>query len=88
MTVKPYGYVYDIAYVILMKLCNDTSQIFQDIGDNIITVPEVVSEIRDKATRERLQVLPYDLHFKQPQPEAIKAGMFKQLILWYTSSYM
>ncbi|XP_006860265.1 PREDICTED: RNA-binding protein NOB1 [Chrysochloris asiatica] len=44
----------------------------QDIGKNIYTIREVVSEIRDKATRRRLAVLPYELHFKEPFPEYIR----------------
>ena len=46
----------------------------QDIGENIYTVPDIIKEIRDATTRARLQVLPYELHFKQPSPEAIKCG--------------
>ncbi|XP_074864576.1 RNA-binding protein NOB1 isoform X2 [Carettochelys insculpta] len=44
----------------------------QDFGKNIYTIKEVVSEIRDKETRRRLAVLPYQLHFKQPFPEYVK----------------
>ena len=42
---------------------------------NIVTVREVVSEIRDVATRTRLQVLPYDLSFREPSHEALHHGM-------------
>ncbi|XP_008068218.1 RNA-binding protein NOB1 isoform X2 [Carlito syrichta] len=44
----------------------------QDIGKNIYTVKEVVGEIRDKATRRRLAVLPYELRFKEPFPEYVR----------------
>ncbi|KAM8776334.1 RNA-binding protein NOB1 [Rhynchonycteris naso] len=44
----------------------------QDIGKNIYTVRAVVNEIRDKATRRRLAVLPYELHFKEPFPEYVR----------------
>ncbi|XP_045149728.1 RNA-binding protein NOB1 isoform X2 [Echinops telfairi] len=44
----------------------------QDIGKNIYTIREVVTEIRDKATRRRLAVLPYELHFKDPFPEYVR----------------
>ncbi|KAM9607572.1 RNA-binding protein NOB1 isoform 1-T1 [Trichechus inunguis] len=44
----------------------------QDIGKNIYTLREVLSEIRDKATRRRLAVLPYELHFKEPFPEYVR----------------
>lgn len=46
----------------------------QDIGKNIYTVRDVVSEIRDKATRRRLAVLPYELRFKEPFPEYVRLG--------------
>ncbi|KAK3085277.1 hypothetical protein FSP39_000959 [Pinctada imbricata] len=42
------------------------------IGVNIYVVPEVISEIRDKATRQRLEVLPYKLIPKTPATENIK----------------
>ena len=38
------------------------------------TIPEVVKEIRDKATKQRLQVLPYELIFREPSAEAIRTG--------------
>ncbi|KAM3877258.1 RNA-binding protein NOB1 [Diretmus argenteus] len=44
----------------------------QDIGKNIYTLKDVVDEIRDKATRRSLAVLPYQLNFKEPQPEYIR----------------
>uniref|UniRef100_A0A673V8J0 RNA-binding protein NOB1 n=1 Tax=Suricata suricatta TaxID=37032 RepID=A0A673V8J0_SURSU len=44
----------------------------QDIGKNIYTIRDVVNEIRDKATRRRLAVLPYELRFKEPFPEYVR----------------
>ncbi|XP_060069400.1 RNA-binding protein NOB1-like [Ylistrum balloti] len=44
----------------------------QSIGEKIYSLPEVVKEIRDKATLQRLQVLPYQLQFRQPSPESIR----------------
>lgn len=44
----------------------------QDFGKNIYTIRDVVSEIRDKATRRRLAVLPYELRFKEPFPEYVR----------------
>ncbi|XP_068941574.1 RNA-binding protein NOB1 isoform X1 [Petaurus breviceps papuanus] len=44
----------------------------QDIGKTVYTIREVVTEIRDKATRRRLAVLPYELHFKEPYPEYVR----------------
>jgi len=44
----------------------------KDLGENVYTIREVVTEIRDKPTRQRLQVLPYTLHFKEPTTESIR----------------
>jgi len=44
----------------------------RDLGHNIITLPQVVDEIRDKATLQRLQVLPYELQLRKPSSEGIK----------------
>ncbi|XP_078527227.1 RNA-binding protein NOB1 [Lissotriton helveticus] len=44
----------------------------QEIGKNIYTIKDVVNEIRDKETKRRLAVLPYELHFKEPLPENVK----------------
>ncbi|OQR78951.1 RNA-binding protein NOB1-like [Tropilaelaps mercedesae] len=44
-----------------------------ELGENIYTLPNVVSEIRDYATRQRLQLLPYELKFRVPSTESIKA---------------
>lgn len=46
----------------------------QDIGKNIYTIRDVVTEIRDKATRRRLAVLPYELRLKEPFPEYVRLG--------------
>lgn len=44
----------------------------QEIGVNIITLPEVVQEITNKRQLRRLAVLPYDLVVKEVFPENIK----------------
>ncbi|XP_041834580.1 RNA-binding protein NOB1 [Melanotaenia boesemani] len=44
----------------------------QEIGRNVYTVRDVVDEIRDKATRRSLAVLPYQLIFREPHPEHIR----------------
>ncbi|XP_060109749.1 RNA-binding protein NOB1 [Heteronotia binoei] len=44
----------------------------QEIGRQIYTTREVVTEIRDKETRRRLALLPYQLHFRQPSPEYLR----------------
>ncbi|XP_077144644.1 RNA-binding protein NOB1 isoform X2 [Ranitomeya variabilis] len=46
--------------------------VLQEIGLHIYTVRDVVTEIRDKPTRRRLAVLPYELLFREPTPESIQ----------------
>lgn len=48
---------------------------FQDLGENIYSLSDVVQEIRDKATKERLQVLPYELKLREPSTEAIRISL-------------
>ena len=45
-----------------------------EYGQELITLHEVVSEIRDKATRQRLQALPYELVYREPTSEALQKG--------------
>ena len=40
----------------------------------VLTVKEVVEEIRDVHTRRRFQVLPYELVFREPSQEALHHG--------------
>ena len=47
-----------------------------EMCDNVYTVEDVVNEIRDAATRQRLSVLPYSIHFREPTTEALHAGKF------------
>ncbi|XP_073440453.1 RNA-binding protein NOB1 [Dendrobates tinctorius] len=44
----------------------------QEIGVHIHTVRDVVTEIRDRPTRRRLAVLPYELLFREPTPESVQ----------------
>ena len=43
-------------------------------GGRVFTVQEVVDEIRDVSTRRRLQVLPYELVFREPTQAALHHG--------------
>nr|XP_026692397.1 RNA-binding protein NOB1-like [Ciona intestinalis] len=43
----------------------------RSLGENIYTCQEVIAEIKDKATKQRLSVLGYELKFKQPSPKSI-----------------
>lgn len=47
---------------------------FQNIGATIYTVHEVIKEIRDKQTRERMKMLPYELKLKDPSAESVDIG--------------
>ena len=44
----------------------------RSIADKIYTTREVIAEIRDKESRKRLQMLPYDLIFKNIDPKYLK----------------
>ena len=46
----------------------------------IITTRDVVTEIKDKATKQRLQVLPYDLKYKEATTDALHKGENLDLI--------
>jgi len=48
--------------------------LWQNVGEKFYTVGEVVHEIRDQATCDWLQTLPYVLQFREPLPEAVKIG--------------
>ncbi|GFN75130.1 RNA-binding protein nob1 [Plakobranchus ocellatus] len=43
----------------------------RDIAENIYTVPEVIAESCDRATRRRLKTLPLDIKFKEPSGDAV-----------------
>ncbi len=43
-----------------------------------MTLRDVVAEIRDKATKQRLQVLPYELEYREPDTEDIRHGEFSE----------
>jgi len=47
---------------------------FERSADKVYTIQEVVSEIKDAITRQRLQVLPYELKVREPSPESVKHG--------------
>ena len=44
----------------------------QEMGQNLVTMHEVIAEIRDKETKERLKALPYHLEYMEPDPDSIK----------------
>lgn len=58
----------------MKQLTHPKTFLFQDIGINIYTVSEAINEVKDKATRDRLQVLPKDLTVREPTPDSLKIG--------------
>ena len=50
-----------------------------EMCENVYTVEDVVNEIRDVATRQRLAVLPYKINFREPSTEALHAGELRAM---------
>ncbi|KAJ7383982.1 Nin1 binding protein [Desmophyllum pertusum] len=44
-----------------------------DMCENVYTIEDVINEIRDVTTRQRLAVLPYNIQFREPSTEALHA---------------
>ena len=44
----------------------------RELATNLVTLTEVVGELRDKETRQRLEVMPFDMTFRQPSVEGVK----------------
>jgi len=44
----------------------------REIASNIVTLADVIEEIRDKATRQRLKVLPYEIEYRQPTAKGLR----------------
>ena len=49
------------------------------VPQNFWTVPEVISEIRDKKARHHLESLPFELKLREPSSEAMKFGEAREL---------
>ncbi|CAG2120824.1 unnamed protein product, partial [Medioppia subpectinata] len=45
----------------------------EDLAENVYTLPEVVNEIKDENTRQRLQFISYELKYREPSEEDVKA---------------
>lgn len=41
---------------------------------NVVTVKEVLSELKDENTRRRLQVSPFEVHLREPTLSSIQHG--------------
>eukprot|EP00088_Acartia_fossae_P032316 TRINITY_DN3309_c0_g1_i3.p1 TRINITY_DN3309_c0_g1~~TRINITY_DN3309_c0_g1_i3.p1 ORF type:complete len:544 (-),score=139.32 TRINITY_DN3309_c0_g1_i3:445-2076(-) len=44
----------------------------RELGQHLVTLREVIDEIRDKPTRQRLKALPYELEYRQPSSEGLR----------------
>lgn len=60
-------------------LVADTAAFIKNIpmheyAHNIISIKDVVDEIRDKATRERLLACPIEIQYKEPDSQSYKKG--------------
>ncbi len=48
----------------------------RSFAEKLYTIPEVISEIRDKHSRDFLNQISFDLQIKVPSDEALKEGFF------------
>nr|CAG4643283.1 EOG090X07WR [Ilyocryptus agilis] len=60
----------------ILKLVADSAAFIrnapmQDIAEVVYTIRDVVDEIRDQATKQRLRVLPYEIKMQEPSVESI-----------------
>ncbi|KAJ0255170.1 RNA-binding NOB1-like protein [Hirschfeldia incana] len=49
----------------------DGRQSLTDFADKFVTVPEVLSEIRDSDSRRRLELIPFTIETMEPSPESL-----------------
>ena len=47
-----------------------------DIAEKVFTLGDVINEIKDAATKQRLAVLQYEIIFREPSAESLKSGRF------------
>ena len=45
-----------------------------EYADDIISTRDVVDEIRDKETKQRLLACPIEIQYREPDPQSIKKG--------------
>ena len=53
----------------------DGRQSLTDFADKFVTVPEVLSEIRDSDSRRRLEFIPFTIETMEPSPESLSKGI-------------
>ncbi len=51
----------------------------EKFGEDLVTLHDVVDEIRDKETKQRLKVLPFELNYMEPTTEVIARGKTSQM---------
>ena len=51
------------------------------LAELLITVPEVLAELRDARSRQALDALPCSLHVREPSEESLRAGTVCALLL-------
>lgn len=57
------------------------------LGDTAVTIPAVLAEIRDAASRQRLATLPLGITTMEPDEESISAGTWHTVFaMWATTS--
>ena len=47
-----------------------------NIAEKVFTLGDVINEIKDAATKQRLAVLQYEIIFREPSAESLKSGGF------------
>lgn len=47
---------------------------FERMASTVVTIPEVLEEIRDKQSRQFLATLPFGIEGREPSDESVKAG--------------
>ena len=51
-----------------------------EYAHNVISIRDVVDEIRDKETRQRLMAFPIEIQYKEPDTNSIKKGILGTLL--------
>ena len=46
----------------------------ETVGKDIFTVRDVIEEVKDAQTRQRLSVLPFELKYRYPDADNIRSG--------------
>jgi len=62
------------------KLVIDSSALIQNLpietlGQEIFSIPEIINEIKDKTTRNKLNILPYKINYKDPSEKALEKAV-------------